>query len=153
LGCKLAIARRCRQAFSQEFDVDKATRIRLGNKFRSERKGIEEIFRAAAENANGAHDLAPGFAVLRNRSERIASAALRLHALAGEGRLGTSLDDLASSFLHMHANRLLRSAHRAQELVLYDFLERLYEGRLARAKESPPVLAMPAGVGDAALRN
>ncbi len=41
----------------------------------------------------------------------------------------------APSYLHMHANRLLRSAHGAQELVLYDFLCRLYESRAARARE------------------
>jgi hypothetical protein len=35
----------------------------------------------------------------------------------------------------MHANRLLASDHRAQELVLYDFLERLYRSRLARQRK------------------
>jgi hypothetical protein len=32
----------------------------------------------------------------------------------------------------MHANRLLRGAHRAQELALYDLLDRIYTSRLAR---------------------
>jgi hypothetical protein len=32
----------------------------------------------------------------------------------------------------MHANRLLRGAYRAQELVLYDLLDRVYTSRLAR---------------------
>jgi hypothetical protein len=35
----------------------------------------------------------------------------------------------AASYLHLHANRLLRSAHHAQEVILYDFLARLYESR------------------------
>jgi hypothetical protein len=52
--------------------------------------------------------------------------------LRRSGRLARPLADLAASFLHMHANRLLRSAQRAQELVLYDFLARLYESRAAR---------------------
>ena len=43
------------------------------------------------------------------------------------------LAELAPSYLHMHANRLLRSAQRAQELVLYDFLARLEESRAARS--------------------
>jgi len=34
----------------------------------------------------------------------------------------------------MQANRLLRSAHRHQEFVLYDFLDRIYESQLGRAK-------------------
>ena len=50
-------------------------------------------------------------------------------------RLSVPLAELAVSYLHMHANRLLRSAHRAQELVLYDFLGRLYESQAARAGE------------------
>lgn len=32
----------------------------------------------------------------------------------------------------MFANRLLRFAHGAQELIIYDFLERLYQPQLAR---------------------
>jgi hypothetical protein len=35
----------------------------------------------------------------------------------------------------MHANRLFRSAARAQETLLYDFLARLYESQLARRKK------------------
>jgi hypothetical protein len=34
----------------------------------------------------------------------------------------------------MHLNRLLRSGHRLQEMVLYDFLARLYQSRTARAR-------------------
>jgi hypothetical protein len=56
-----------------------------------------------------------------------------LRSCARAGRLTVPLPELAVSYLHMHANRLLRSAHRAQELVLYDFLARLYESRAARA--------------------
>ena len=46
-------------------------------------------------------------------------------------QLTLPLPELAVSYLHMHANRLLRSAHRAQELVLYDFLARLYQSQAA----------------------
>jgi len=39
---------------------------------------------------------------------------------------------IAESLLHLHVNRLLTGDQRAQELVLYDFLERLYRSRCAR---------------------
>jgi hypothetical protein len=41
----------------------------------------------------------------------------------------------------MHANRLLRSAQREQEAVLYDFLARYYESDVARKRRdgSSPV--------------
>jgi hypothetical protein len=35
----------------------------------------------------------------------------------------------------MHVNRLLVSDHRAQELILYDFLDRQYRSRLARLRK------------------
>ena len=34
----------------------------------------------------------------------------------------------------VHANRMLRSSHREHELVIYDFLERLYESQAARLR-------------------
>jgi thiopeptide-type bacteriocin biosynthesis protein len=57
-----------------------------------------------------------------------------LKACETAGRLSRPLTELASSYIHMHANRMLRSAQRAQELVLYDFLNRLYESRAARGR-------------------
>jgi len=44
------------------------------------------------------------------------------------------LPELASSYVHMHANRLLRTAQRQQEACLHYFLERLYDAALARAR-------------------
>jgi len=49
-----------------------------------------------------------------------------------DGRLQRPLADLAANLVHMHLNRLFRSAQRRQELVVYDFLFRLYASRKAR---------------------
>ena len=48
------------------------------------------------------------------------------------------ITELASSYVHMHVNRLIRSAQRAHELVLYDLLARIYESQLARARARRP---------------
>jgi len=45
------------------------------------------------------------------------------------GRLSVPLPAPHESSVHMHVNRLLRSAHRAQELVLYDLLGQLHASR------------------------
>jgi hypothetical protein len=37
----------------------------------------------------------------------------------------------------MHLNRLFRAEQRAHELVIYDFLSCLYEGRIAERRGSP----------------
>jgi len=50
-----------------------------------------------------------------------------------DGELTHPISALAPSFVHMHLNRVLRSAHRQQEFVIYDFLHRLYEAQLSRA--------------------
>jgi hypothetical protein len=66
-----------------------------------------------------------------------------LRSRAEAGRLSVPLTGLAASFLHMHANRILRSAHRAQELVLYDREIKLYEAThetAAEAAENSPKL-------------
>lgn len=58
-----------------------------------------------------------------------------LYRIGGRLRYAEArLDGRSRSYLHMHANRVLRSAARAQELVLHDLLERLYASRLARAR-------------------
>jgi hypothetical protein len=66
------------------------------------------------------------------RSDRLAPIAAALREREEAGQLVVA--DLALSFAHMHVNRLLRSAQRRQELVLYEFLDRLYESRAARAR-------------------
>jgi hypothetical protein len=57
--------------------------------------------------------------------------------LSQAGRLSTTMTDLARSVAHMHVNRLLRSAHRAQELVLYELLDRAYSSRAGRRSVVP----------------
>ena len=44
------------------------------------------------------------------------------------------LDEVLGSMCHMHSNRILRSAARAQEAVMYNFLAKIYLGELKRKK-------------------
>jgi hypothetical protein len=76
--------------------------------------------------------LAPGLEALRRRSLRLAPAAAELQDLARSGRLTVPLSDLATRYAHMHVIRMLRSAPRAQELVLYELLDRFYASQAAR---------------------
>ena len=80
----------------------------------------QSLVRLAWLTVNSARDLAPIVAVI---------------AFFQLGVLRQPLPDLAGSYLHMHANRFLRSAARAQELVLYDFLLRLKRSQAARQRK------------------
>jgi thiopeptide-type bacteriocin biosynthesis protein len=138
LGTRRAIVQQTREQFAAEFQLQGALRSQLGTRFRQERQGLERLLADGPEADPG---LAAGHEALRHRSHEMAPVVRELQAQAASGRLTRPLTELASSYLHMHANRLLRSAHRAQELVLYDFLSRLYESQLQRsaaAREALP---------------
>jgi class I lanthipeptide synthase len=123
-----AWARSCRDGFAREFDVQGPAKRALGERYRAERKALEELLELE-EGAN--HPLSPGVNLLRERSRRLAPVVERLRER--EQQLSVPLEGLLMSYAHMHANRLLRGAHRAQELVLYELLHRVYASRLARA--------------------
>ena len=109
--------------------ADKSLRSELSEKFRKERKSLEELFDS---DRDAESPLSKGFDILRRRSERVAPIIAELNACEQAGRLLVSVKDFARSCAHMYANRLLRSAHREQELVIYDSLSRLYKSKAAR---------------------
>ena len=123
-----ALASRCRAGFAREFTLTPIAERALGRRFRQERLGLEALL--AGERTG---DLEPAIAVLRARSRHMRPVVARLRAAIGDA----AVEAIAPSLLHMHANRLLRSAARAQELVLHDFLGRLYDGQSARSRLRP----------------
>jgi len=130
---KLKVVKDAREAFGKEFRANGQFQYQLGDKYRKERASIEALLDPSRDDES---PLAPGLALLRERSKRLKVLASELRACEKAGQLTTPLPELAQSFLHMHANRILRSAARAQELVMYDFLARTYESRLARSRKA-----------------
>lgn len=112
-----------RAEFAAEFRADTNLHRQLGRRYRAERPSLEELL-AASDGRD--QPLRPGLDVLARRSLALAAPAAELR------RRGLPLGRLAASYAHMYANRLLRSSHRAQELVLHDLLYRLYQARLHR---------------------
>jgi thiopeptide-type bacteriocin biosynthesis protein len=130
LATRRAVVRKTRETFAAEFQADSNLHHQLGTKFRAERTSVEAL---RDGTARAEARLALALQVLRRRSEQLALVVAELQVGTRAGRLAVPLVELAPSYLHMHANRVLRSAHRAQELVLYDFLARLYESQAARS--------------------
>ena len=126
---KRFVARHARQSYGREFRVEGDFKGEVGRRYRAERADLEALLDTGQDPPAA---LAPGVAALHDRSLRLvpATAELRRHAQAG--RLSQSLTDLAMSLAHMHVNRLLRSAQRAQELVLYELLDRAYSAQAGR---------------------
>ncbi|WIG99489.1 lantibiotic dehydratase [Myxococcus sp. SDU36] len=132
LPAKLEVVTRCRRGFGAEFHVDARFEDQLSQRFRQERRELEQLLALTPSDAGA---WKAGLDILAQRSQRLRPIAEQLHAAEREGRLTLSVAGLAQSFLHMHANRMLASDHRAQELILHDFLARLYRSRLARARK------------------
>jgi thiopeptide-type bacteriocin biosynthesis protein len=69
---------------------------------------------------------------LTSRDAGLADLGVQWRDAATGGQLTTSLDEIAGSLTHLHVNRMLRGAQRAQELVVYDLLDRWYRNPRAR---------------------
>jgi thiopeptide-type bacteriocin biosynthesis protein len=130
-AAKSAVMKRLRDAFAREFRVDANLKHQLGEKYRKERQRLEALLDSYSDAAHAAPSACSAFG---QRSERLAPVIDELKALEMAGCLSGPLTRLAPSYIHMHINRLLRSAQRCHEVVLYDFLDRLYESRLARLR-------------------
>jgi thiopeptide-type bacteriocin biosynthesis protein len=131
---KRFVARRAREGFGREFDVDGNFRGRVGQRYRAERARLEALL--DPEQAPP-EPQAAGLEALRRRSLQLAPVAAELRRLGEAGRLSATLADIALSYAHMHVNRLLRSAQRAQELVLYELLDRAYSAQAGRQSAVP----------------
>ncbi len=130
LQAKYELVKTCREMFGREFRADTTSlRHQLGRKFRQERRSLESLMDIELLRNS---PIARGLEILNNRSRRLKPLIKEMEMIGQNGELGLSLREMVPSFTHMFVNRLLRSSQRAQELVLYDFLRRLYDSQIAR---------------------
>ena len=128
---KLTIMQELRSSFWQEFQGDQHLKIQLGERFRQERSKLEKLLNNEPESDTA---MAVGHEAFKRRSIRVREALRQLRKSERPGYLEANVKNLASSYLHMHVNRLIRSSPRAHEFVLYNFLSRIYEGKMARER-------------------
>ncbi len=135
LAAKFDIMQSLRGSFLKEFNGKGPLEHQLGDRFRKERSGLESLL----DSTQNSDSLQLGVDLLIHRSEKNAPIITRLRDLASMPGV-PSLESLAGSYLHMYANRILRASARAQELVLYDFLTRIYASKLARERKPKTTL-------------
>lgn len=125
------LAKRARDAYLKEFHPDdKGPQGWFAERFRRERKVLEPL--VASSDASDPESLRRGLEALARRSRLAAPLIGEIRELDVQGRLTVSLEELAHSLIHMYINRVLRSSQRLQELVIYEFLVRLYGSLIAR---------------------
>lgn len=139
---RLDVIRRVRDSFAAEHGVDGPFRKQLGARFRLVRSDLESLLSttrsARSEHGDAASNdpFTASAAAFAHRAAAVAPSVRALSGLHADGRLTRTIQELAPSFIHMHANRMLLSEQRAQELVLYDFLERIYDGEARRGPDA-----------------
>jgi thiopeptide-type bacteriocin biosynthesis protein len=131
LAARRAVTRRAREGYGRELGAGGPFQREVGLRYRKERSAVERLLDPRRQPPV---ELATSVEALRRRSAEIAPPCAAIGALAEDGALTTDLPDLAMSLAHMHINRVLRSAQRAQELVLYEMLDRVYSSRAARRR-------------------
>ena len=124
---KRDLMRAASAAIAAQLDAPPSLRHDLGDAFRQLRPELERLLAADAGNP-----LAPGLDLLAARSPRLAAIAAELRARTVPVR------DVLLSFIHMYVNRMTRADQQRQELVIYDFLARLYESAILRGAPSHP---------------
>ncbi len=129
LDQKRAIARRARRGYGSEFGANGDFSREVSRRYRQERASVEALLDPHRDPPS---ELALSLEALHQRSIALAPVAQDLRALADAGGLSVDLCELAMSLAHMHVNRMLRSAQRAQELVIYEMLDRAYSSQAAR---------------------
>ena len=129
LDAKLRLMQTLREIFGQEFRADAPFARQLAAKYRAVRPRLDRLL--DREPSDASTRWLDAFA---DRSTRAQEARAALHAAERSASLDVPIAVLAESCVHMHLNRLFRAEQRAQELVVYDFLSRLYESRLARSR-------------------
>jgi thiopeptide-type bacteriocin biosynthesis protein len=137
LTARSAVTAAARDSLAEELWADRALYRGIGERYRSERGVLEHLMGLDAPAEGRCRTTAPPSGVraldgLGVPLPAVQQVAEDLRRAIEAGRIAASLPELAGTCLHMHANRLLRSAARPQELVLYDFLHRLYASRVAR---------------------
>jgi thiopeptide-type bacteriocin biosynthesis protein len=123
------LATKMAENYGREFNLGPA-RHQIQGKFRRERRVLMSLMNGSKSELA---DLQPGLDILARRSDRLEPAATELRLRSEAGRLASPLSDIAGSLLHMHANRMLPTAARAQEAILYQFLVNLYDSELSRS--------------------
>ncbi len=116
-------------SFANEFKINKDLKMQLDQRFRDNRKSIEQIL---DNSLNETHDYAPLFEFINDKTENTKSTIQQIKNLKSEDDLTKYLSDT----IHMTVNRTIGDNQRTHELVMYDFLFRYYQAEMSRKK--PP---------------
>ncbi|MEP1446300.1 MAG: lantibiotic dehydratase [Paraglaciecola sp.] len=126
---KLELISQLRADFGIEFNESGTLRKQLGIRYRNVESIIKDDFNkidSTTENEISESQQAI-FSLIKKWQEEARTYAQAIHKMyLGDIGLNCSRDSLLGSLLHMHNNRMFKAYGREQELVMHDFLRRVY---------------------------
>lgn len=143
---KFNLFEQLKTSFNHEFAADKQLKKQIDKRFREYSDEIQEIM---LKELPPEHELYPIWELILQRKEQERAVAQRiLDKLKQKNDAIISHDDLLSSYIHMHMNRLFINRQRQVELVIYEFMWKIYKSQVARsAKEKKIKKLIPAPIG------
>lgn len=112
----------------------------LGDRFRAERPSLERLFHPSTGHT-GPLDIARS--ILGERTGRCRPILMRVRQRLETDAYPLPLADLLASLMHMGLNRLLRTTAHGEEIVVIDFLARIYKSMLRRPGLSEKARPVP----------
>lgn len=112
---KHRLMKEIKDRFYEEFGVDKAFKRQIDAKYRTYRDRITTVLQKDYQEDKTLNGIVDG--IKQRHQEEVSE---------------VTLDQLVSSYAHMHINRLIPANQRLHELMIYDFLARHYQSVLAR---------------------
>lgn len=124
LARKSTYLKRLQQYFFREFGAGQPLQTQLNAGYRKHMRQISSFLDPLQDAEN---EIEEAIQLLEKRSSHIRAAIQKVAV--------RTWDDLLSSYIHMFLNRMLSSNQRKHELVIYHFLSKYYESRLAMLKQ------------------
>ena len=118
-------------SFLKEFNSNKYLTKQIDKKYRESKSEILDVLNRETDAGS---EIKPLFDLLNQRSEMSKPYTGQIVELAKEGKLQVHPDDLMSSYIHMHLNRLFRNKQRQHEMMVYDFLWKHYRSQFMMRK-------------------
>jgi len=126
------------KGFSEEFKVGPAEQKKISERFSNNRQIIQVVMSDGWETDENLNHAIRAFKDRPAGYRQVIRDILESPSVHGDI---PEVNRLMSSYLHMFVNRMFISNHRKVELVLYDYLLKYYESRLAREKSLHTVTA------------
>jgi hypothetical protein len=125
------------EGYASEFKITTAERTKISDQFRSSKQLIEQLM---SDNWKGDADIAQAIRLFKIDTGDYIKAVGEILSSPSIQHNPQLLNRLLSSYLHMFINKMFVSNQRKIELVIFDYLLRYYNSKIAREKQRVSIL-------------